>query len=120
MVGEDSEEQGGRKMGRGGGKGRYAVGRGETVAVVIPDDVLREAGLSDDAPRVEIACRLFGADFFNSSRAARLAGLGRVEFWRALESRGLPIVHIGGDHLDDFKDLMVRGTGGSADASRGE
>ena len=48
--------------------------------VIIPDDVLRETGLSAGELAIEIACRLFDAEFLALWPAAQLAGLSRVDF----------------------------------------
>jgi predicted HTH domain antitoxin len=59
--------------------------------VVIPDEVLREAGLSERDAVVEIACRLFDAGRLALWPAAKLAGLSRSEFEQALGARKIPI-----------------------------
>jgi predicted HTH domain antitoxin len=59
--------------------------------VVIPDEVLREAGLSEREALVEIACRLFDAEKLALWPAAKLAGLSRVEFEDELRLRKIPI-----------------------------
>jgi predicted HTH domain antitoxin len=57
----------------------------------IPDEVVRESGLTEQELLVEIACRLFDADKLHLSAASRLAGLSRVEFEEALRTRKIPI-----------------------------
>ena len=52
--------------------------------LVVPDDVLREAGLSETEAVVELACRLFEAGKLTLWPAARLAGLDRVAMEEAL------------------------------------
>src|SRR5207244_3804846 len=61
----------------------------------IPDDILREAGLTEREALTELACRLFDAEKLDFNAAARLAGLGRPELERELLARKLPIVHYG-------------------------
>ena len=59
--------------------------------VVISDEILAEAGLSEREALIEIACRLFQADKLSLAPAARLAGLGRSEFEYELITRRIPI-----------------------------
>ena len=59
--------------------------------VVIPDEVLREAGLSEREALVEIACQLFDAEKLDLWPAAKLANLTRVEFKEELRRRKIPI-----------------------------
>ena len=48
--------------------------------LIIPDEALQEAGLSESDALVEFACRLFDAGKLTLWGAARLAGLSRVDF----------------------------------------
>lgn len=57
----------------------------------IPEDVLKEAGLSEGEALVEFACRLFDAGKLTLWTAARLAGLDRTAMEDALLSRGIAI-----------------------------
>jgi predicted HTH domain antitoxin len=59
--------------------------------LVIPDEVLREAGLSEGDALVEFACRLFAAEKLTLWSAAKLAGLSRVAFEQALLLRRIPL-----------------------------
>ena len=52
--------------------------------VVISDETLRDAGLTEREALVEIACELFGAGKLALWPAARLAGVNRVTFEQAL------------------------------------
>ena len=67
--------------------------------VIIPDETLRQAGLTESEARIEIACRLFDADKLHLWPAAQLAGLSRNEFEAALLSRGIAVHHIDEDYL---------------------
>ena len=55
--------------------------------LVIPDETLREAGLSERDALVEFACRLFDAGRLTLWGAAKLAGLSRVAFEEELRAR---------------------------------
>lgn len=57
----------------------------------IPDDVLKEAGLSEHEALVEFACRLFDAGKLTLWSAAKLAELDRNGIEDALLERGIPI-----------------------------
>ena len=59
--------------------------------VIIPDEAIREAGLSDREAVVEFACHLFDAGRLALPSAARMAGLPRVEFEHELRSRKIAI-----------------------------
>jgi predicted HTH domain antitoxin len=59
--------------------------------VVISDEVLEKAGLTEQEARVELACRLFDIGKLALWPAARLAGMSRVEFEGALASREISI-----------------------------
>jgi predicted HTH domain antitoxin len=59
--------------------------------ITVPDEVLQQAGLSEQEALVEFACRLFETGRLNLWRAARLAGLDRNGMEDALLERGIPI-----------------------------
>ena len=67
--------------------------------VIIPDETLKQAGLTETEARIEIACRLFDADKLHLWPAAQLAGLSRDEFESALISRGIAVHRIDEDYL---------------------
>ena len=51
--------------------------------VVIPDETLQQAGLTEREALVEIACRLFDAGKLPLWPAAKLAGMSRVDSSRS-------------------------------------
>jgi len=59
--------------------------------VVISDETLGEAGLSECEALVEIACRLFDAGKLTLWSAARLAELSRVGFEQELIARQIAL-----------------------------
>ena len=71
--------------------------------LIIPDEALEAAGLSEQDARVEIACRLFEAGRLSSGAAARLAELDRSGFETALLDREIPLVR---PTVDDFDSDM--------------
>ena len=58
--------------------------------LVIPDETLRAAGLSEPEAKLEIACRWFDAGKLTVGHAARLAGLSVIDFESQLQRRGIP------------------------------
>jgi predicted HTH domain antitoxin len=66
--------------------------------LLIPDEVLEQAGLTEQEARVEIACRLFEAEKLPLWPAAHLAGLSRTAFEAELRLRGLPVYRITEEH----------------------
>jgi predicted HTH domain antitoxin len=74
--------------------------------LVIPDDALREAGLSENDALIEFACRLFEAGRLSLWGAAKLAGLSRVAFEDELLARRIPWLRPDeGDLADDLAAL---------------
>ncbi|MBY0261658.1 MAG: UPF0175 family protein, partial [Phycisphaerales bacterium] len=63
------------------------------MCLLIPDDILKQAGLSEREALIEIACRLFDAERLEFNDAMRLAGLERVGFEAELRARGLAVTH---------------------------
>ncbi len=57
----------------------------------IPEETLREAGLTERDALIEFACRLFDAQKLNIHQAAKLAALDRYTFEAELIKRQLPI-----------------------------
>lgn len=73
--------------------------------LLIPDELLAQAGLTETEARIEIACRLYDAGVLEQPSAVRLAGIDRVHFWEELRRRGLPWVHI--EDVDTAAELSV-------------
>ena len=59
--------------------------------VVISDETLRQAGLTEREVAIEIACHLFDIEKLPLWPAAQLAGLSRAEFEQELVQRQIPI-----------------------------
>ncbi len=62
--------------------------------LVIADEVLQEAGLSEQEARIELACRLFDIGKLALFPASKLAGLTRTEMEGELIKRKMPIYRI--------------------------
>lgn len=61
------------------------------MSLVIPDEVLATAGLSEAEARLEVACRLFDAGKLPLWDAAQWVAMSRVEFEAQLLARGIAI-----------------------------
>ncbi|WP_435010855.1 UPF0175 family protein [Tundrisphaera lichenicola] len=59
--------------------------------VVISDETLKQAGLTESEAIVEIACHLYDAGKLTLWPAARMAGMNRSEFEQALMNRSIPV-----------------------------
>lgn len=62
--------------------------------LTIPDELLDEAGLSEQEARVEIACRLYNAGKLSMPQATRWAQISRTDFESALLERQLPLIRV--------------------------
>ncbi len=69
------------------------------MALLIPDSVLEQAGLSEDEARVEIACRLFELHRLSLWQAAQYARLTRVEMEAQLLQRKIPLYEVTEEQL---------------------
>lgn len=76
--------------------------------ILIPEDVLKTAGLSEDELRHEIAVSLYkrGATL---AQAARVADLSLLEFQRLLASQDVPMHYSARDFEDDMETLRELG-----------
>lgn len=59
--------------------------------LTLSDEVLKQAGMTEEQARVEIACRLFDAEKLALWPAAQLAQLSRIEFEEELHRRRISI-----------------------------
>src|SRR4051812_32673353 len=67
----------------------FLVRAGLNMTITIPDNILKDAGLTEREALVELASRLFDIGRLALWPAAQLAGLSRAEFEEELEKRGL-------------------------------
>lgn len=63
------------------------------MGLFIPDDIFKQAGLTERDALIELACRLFDSDRLDFNAAARMAGLSRADLENELRARNLPIIH---------------------------
>lgn len=67
--------------------------------LTLSDELLKQAGMTEDEARVEIACGLFDAGKLNLWPAAQFAGMSRIAFEAELMNRKIPIHRL---TLDDL------------------
>jgi predicted HTH domain antitoxin len=75
------------------------------MALIVPDEVLHRAGLTENELLLEIAILLFQQDKLTLAQASKLAGISRIELQRALASRGIPLHYDVADFQSDLKTL---------------
>jgi predicted HTH domain antitoxin len=77
--------------------------------LIITDEELLAAGLTADAARIELACRLFQAGKLDLWPAAQLAGLTRVLMEDELLARKIPIYYVTEETwAEDLKSIPLR------------
>jgi predicted HTH domain antitoxin len=76
--------------------------------LLISDETLRAAGMSEGEAKVEIASRLFDAGKLAFGQAAGLAGLSELDFEAQLELRGLPRYRYTEQMLDQDVESLKR------------
>ncbi len=69
--------------------------------MIIDDQLLEAAGLTEQDARIEVACRMYDAEKLTMLQAMRWSGLRRVDFECALIDRGLPVYKVTRQDLDD-------------------
>ena len=75
----------------------------------IPDDVLKQAGISEREALIELACRLFDTGKLTLFFAAKLAGMPQPEFEDVLLEHRIPPYRATEDDLKhDLKTLRAR------------
>ncbi|HYE60687.1 MAG TPA: UPF0175 family protein [Phycisphaerales bacterium] len=70
------------------------------MTINVPDDILKQAGVTERDLLIELACRLFDAEKLVKADAARLCGLDRPAFENELHKRRLPLYHTS---LEDYE-----------------
>jgi len=78
------------------------------VPVIIPDETLKQAGLTEREALIEISCRLFDAGKLHLDQAARLAGMTRNEFESELMSREIDVYRIDEEYLRHELEMSSR------------
>jgi predicted HTH domain antitoxin len=73
--------------------------------LIIGDDILKEAGLSEGEAKIEFACRLFASGKISKLIAGRLCGLDRIDFAMECGKRGIDAFGYTAEDLD--KDMAT-------------
>lgn len=76
--------------------------------LVIEDDILKQAGLTEQEARIEFACGLFAVGKLSKAAAAHFCGLERVAFESELAKRGIDIFRYGPDELKQDMQTLER------------
>lgn len=79
------------------------------MSVIIPDDILQSARMSEAELKLEIAIMLFQKDKISIGKARHLAGMNLLEFQREIARRGICIHYDVEEFEEDIKTL--RGLG---------
>ncbi|HBL14231.1 MAG TPA: hypothetical protein DD379_23155 [Cyanobacteria bacterium UBA11162] len=79
------------------------------MAVVIPDEVLRTARISETELMQEIAVLLFQKNKLTLAQASRLAGMPRIHFQQLLASRRIPVHYDVAEFEADIKTMQEMG-----------
>ena len=76
------------------------------MSLVISDDTLRDAGISETELREEIAVLLFEQERLTLGQASRLARTSQAEFLRVLGRRQIPVHYGVTEFQEDLKTLQ--------------
>ena len=79
------------------------------MSVVIPDNILQAAGISEAELKLEIAIILYQQRKLSTGKAQRLAGMNLIEFQQELASRGICVNYNVEDFQADLKNLRKLG-----------
>jgi predicted HTH domain antitoxin len=60
--------------------------------LVLDDELVKAAEISESELKLEIALLLFQNDKITSRKAAKLAGLNFLEFWKELSKRNIDLI----------------------------
>jgi len=77
--------------------------------LLMTDEQLAQAVLTEADAKLELACRLFAAGKMSFPKATKLAGVSRTELETALVERDLPVVRLTLEDLEsEFEDFKKR------------
>jgi predicted HTH domain antitoxin len=79
------------------------------MSLVIPDELLKAARMSEAELMQEIVLMLFQQEKLTLGRASRLLGITQIEFQRLLASRKICVHYDVEDFRQDIKSLQERG-----------
>lgn len=79
------------------------------MSIIIPDDILQAARMTEDELRQEIAVLLFQKEKLTLAQASRLAKMNRLQFQHLLASRNIPVHYDVKEFEEDLKTLKEMG-----------
>jgi predicted HTH domain antitoxin len=80
------------------------------MSVIIPDEILHAARMTEAEFKQEIAIFLFEKEKLTLPQASRLAGVSRLQFQHLLASRQIPIYYDVAEFEEDLCTLQERDT----------
>jgi predicted HTH domain antitoxin len=69
--------------------------------VAIPDPIAQQAGLDERGALIELAFALYAQDRLSPSQVRRMCGLGFFEFEKQAHERGLPVMTLTEEMLEE-------------------
>jgi len=79
------------------------------MSILISDDILQSARLTEDEFKQEIAVLLFQKEKLTLAQASRFAGMTRLQFQHLLASRKIPVHYDIAEFEEDLKTLKESG-----------
>jgi len=79
------------------------------MSILIPDEILATARLTEAEMKQEIAVMLFQKEKLTLAQASRFAGINRMAFQHLLASRQIPVHYDVEDFEQDIKNLREMG-----------
>ncbi|WP_019503027.1 UPF0175 family protein [Pseudanabaena sp. PCC 6802] len=79
------------------------------MSIVVPDEILTTARMTEAEMRQEIAVMLFQKEKLTLAQASRFAGMHRVAFQHLLASRQIPVHYDVEDFEQDLQNLREMG-----------
>lgn len=76
------------------------------MSVVIPDEILHAARMTEEEFKQEIAIFLFEKNKLTLAQASRLAGVSRLQFQHLLASRQIPVHYDVAEFEEDLRTLQ--------------
>ncbi len=75
------------------------------MGLVIPDELLMAAGMTEEELKCEIALMLYQQGRITLAQASRFAGMTRLQFQHLLASRRIPVHYDASDLEEDLKTM---------------
>lgn len=79
------------------------------MSLVIPDEVVKASGLSEDELLLEVVVLLFRLDRISLGKAARLLRMPQIRFQRLIADRGICVHYDVAEFQEDVQHLTEKG-----------